>query len=134
MRIFFPLFCLTSALMPLAAQEPLPPDVQQAFERYTKLPDVLLPVLESITDRASADAAAPKLHELLPQVYDTRSAMQEIKELSPQQAEAVRQKYELAMRKGWGGFYGEVFRLQKANCFGSATLAKEFHLMCMMLK
>lgn len=120
--------------MPLAAQEPLPSDVQQAFERYTKLPDELLPVLKSITDRASADAAAPKLHELLPQVYDTRSAMQEIKELTPRQAEAVRQKYELAMRKGWGGFYGEVFRLQKANCFGSATLAKEFHLMCMMLK
>lgn len=120
--------------MPLAAQEALPSEMQQAFERYTKLPDTLLPVLKSITDRTSADEAAPKLHDLLPQVYDTRSAMQEIKELTPRQAELVRQKYEPAMRKSWGGFYSEVFRLQKANCFGSAALAKEFHLMCMMLK
>lgn len=134
MRAFFPLFYLTALLTPLAAQEPLPPSVQQAFERYTKLPDTLVPVLKSITDRASADATAPKLRELLPQVYDTRSAMQEIKELTPQQAELVRQKYELQMRKSWGSFYGEVFRLQQANCFGSAALAKEFHLMCMMLK
>lgn len=116
------------------AQEPLPTNVQHAFESYTKLPDALLPVLKSITDRSTADAAAPKLHELLPQIYDTRSTMQEIKELTPEQTELVRQKYELPMRKSWGAFYGEVFRLQKANCFGSAALAKEFHLMCMMLK
>lgn len=125
------LFIATAAA--LVAQEPLSADMQQAFDNYTKLPDVLLPVLRGITDRAGADEAAPKLHELLPQVYDTRSAIQSIKELSPEQAALVRQRYEQTMREKWGAFYAEIFRLRRANCYGSPAMSKEFYLLCMML-
>lgn len=118
----------------VAAEQPaLPAEITAAFDSYCALPAELLPILESVRDKASADAAAPKLHAALDKIYVTRDAMQKVSALTPEQAELVQQKYALRMRQDWGRVYEHIFRLRKAQCFGSIAFVNEFGYMTMML-
>lgn len=118
----------------VAAAEPeLPSEVKEAFDAYAALPAELLPILESVQDKASADAAAPKLHAALDKIYVTREAMQKVSALTPQQSALVQQRYAQKMRQDWGRVYAEIFRLRKAQCFGSIAFVNEFGYMNLML-
>lgn len=105
----------------------------KAFDAYTAMPDVLEPILKSVTDTQSADAAAPRLQSALEQLYDTRSALQGIKELTPQQEQLILTRYERPMREKWGRVYAEVFRLQNKKCFNSPAFTRLFRIMNLML-
>lgn len=116
-----------------AAQPPLPAEVKTAFDAYCALPGKLLPVLESVQDKASADAAAPKLHAALDDIYTAREAMQKVSRLTPEQNAAVQQQYAPQMRQEWGRVYEQIFRLRKAQCFGSIAFVNEFGYMNLLL-
>lgn len=116
-----------------AAQPPLPAEVQTAFDAYCALPGKLLPVLESVQDKASADAAAPKLHAALDKIYVTRDAMQKVSALTPAQSAHVQKQYAAKMRQDWGRVYEQIFRLRKAQCYGSIAFVNEFGYMNLML-
>lgn len=112
----------------------LPPAVQLAFEDYTALPDRIVPHLKNVRDRASADAAAPQLHQALSSIYITREKLHRMPRLTPAQNQLVRQKYSQRMRENWGKLYAEISRLQNEKCYQSAPFAETFHLLCMMIE
>ena len=125
------------ALLPavLAVQAAaLEPAVQQAFERYMAVPAAVLPVLQGVKDKATADAAAPKLKEAMATVYDAREALKDIKQLSDADAAEVKARYEKPMREEWGKLYREIFRLQQVKCYNSEEFFKLFSYMCLMLE
>lgn len=116
-----------------AAEPALPAEVTAAFDAYAALPAELLPILESVQDKASADAAAPKLHAALDKIYTTRDAMQKVSTLTPEQSELVQKRYAARMRQDWGRVYEHIFRLRKAQCYGSIAFVNEFGYMNLML-
>ncbi len=130
--LFLPV--LVAAPAALAQQAGIPPSVDAAFDRYVRLPDTLVPILESATDKASADAAADALFAALPELYEARSGLEAIAALSPAETAAVEEKYGLAMRRNWGKVFQEIYRLQRARCYESVPLLKQFQTMCMMLE
>lgn len=127
-------WCAIGAVCPATAQEPaLSADVAQAFERFIGVTEALEPVLASATDKDSADAAAPKLHEQLEAVFQSREALQSITSLSEAESAQVQQRYARRMREGWARVYAHIFRLQKAQCYHSVPFATEFGNLNMML-
>ena len=123
------LVCVPAAL----AQQALSPSIDAAFAAYTALPDRLLPVLRAVVDTKSADQAAVRLHELLPHVYESCTAIKAIESLTPQEQSAVKSKYEKAMREKWGEVYTEMFRLQKKKYFHSHSFTQSFGELSMLL-
>lgn len=127
------LFCGAVPLSVAAEAPALPAEVKAAFDAYCALPAELLPVLERVQDKTSADAAAPSLHAALDKIYTTRNAMQKVQELTPEQTELVQQRYAARMRQDWGRVYEHIFRLRKAQCYGSIAFVNEFGYMTLML-
>lgn len=108
--------------------------MEQLFENYISLATELAPVLESATDKQSAENAAAPLYNLLPKVYDMRTALQNIENLTPEEATELQQKYANRMQTEWGKVYEHIFRIEKANCYQSLAFFKQFRALCMMLK
>ena len=108
--------------------------MEQLFESYINLASELTPVLESATDKQSAENAAAPLYNLLPKVYDMRTELQKIENLTPEAAAELQQKYAKRMQTEWGKVYEHIFRLEKANCYHSLAFFKQFRALCMMLK
>lgn len=119
-------------MAPAMVQAAIPDNIEKAFAQYNELPALLTPVLEEAKDKESAEAAAPKLHALLPKVYDARSALQDVR-LTPEMQEELRQKYGRKMQEEWGQIYQHIFRLQKTRCYNSLAFFKQFHTLCLML-
>ncbi len=117
----------------LAQQAGIPASVDKAFARYTRVAETLLPILESAKDKATADAAANQLFAALPELYDARCGLEEIANLNAAETAAVEKKYGLAMRRNWGKVFEQIYRLQRAQCYGSIPFLKQFQTMCMML-
>ncbi|MDO5472007.1 MAG: hypothetical protein Q4F35_01605 [Akkermansia sp.] len=115
-------------------QAAIPQNIDQAFERFTALPNTLVPILEKAKDRQSADAAAKELNDALPLIYDARTEFMNIQSLSPEVSAEVLMKYEKNMRRNWGKVYENIFRLQKARCYDSIAFFKEFQTLCAMLE
>ncbi len=134
MRCILPALAGLLALAPLVEAQPIPPMVDEAFESYASLPSTLIPVLAEAKDRETADAAAPKLLELLPVVYDTRSALHRISTLGEQETQLVQQKYEARLRSEWGKLFEHIYRLQRTQCYGSIPFFKQFQTLCLMLE
>ena len=123
----------SAALLPGLIQGAIPQQIDSAFAHYSALPSTLVPILESVTDRESADAAAPRLNAVLPRVYDARTELSTINSLPPQVRREVLQKYEQSMRENWGKLYEQLFRLQQARCYNSLAFFRQFHALCAML-
>ncbi len=134
MRCYLPSLALALALVPLVEAQVVSPQVDAAFASYAALPAKLVPVLEQAQSKETADAAAPALQALLPQVYDARSALHAIASLSAEETRQVQQKYEQQLRREWGKLFEQIFRLQKAQCYGSVPFLKQFHTLCLMLE
>lgn len=120
-------------ILPGLVQAAIPAETDRAFADFTALPLELLPVLEGVTDRDSAEQSAEKLNALLPRVYDSRTAMTRIETLTPEVKRELLQKYEKDMRNNWGKVYTQIFRLQNQRCYNSLAFFKQFHALCMML-
>ena len=125
-------FTVFPALLAVAHAS-IPVGIDRAFSDFTTLPDELLPVLEGVTDRDSAENATEKLNNLLPKVYDARTAMQRITSLSADVKAEVIKKYGKEMQTNWGKVYEQIFRLQQVRCYNSLSFFKQFHALCMML-
>ena len=125
-------FAVFPALLAVA-HAAIPVGIDRAFSDFTTLPDELLPVLEGVTDRESAENATEKLNNLLPKVYDARTAMQRITSLSADVKAEVIKKYGKEMQTNWGKVYEQIFRLQQVRCYNSLSFFKQFHALCMML-
>lgn len=127
-----------AALVPMAASlcsaNSLPPEIEGAMEGFCALPSKLLPVLSSVKDKASADAAAEPLYRELSEVYKVCDAMRSIRQLSTEQSALVRARYEMRMRTEWGKLYEQIFRLQREQCYYSTAFNKQFQTLIMMLE
>ncbi len=134
MRCLFPSLALALCLVPLVEAQSIPPQVDEAFSAYAALPAKLVPILSEATDTASADAAAPRLLEVLPAVYDARSALHRIPSLSAAETHLVQQKYEVTLRREWGKLFEQIYRLQKVRCYESRAFFKQFQTLCLMLE
>ena len=121
------------ALVPAMVQAAIPTDIDKAFAAYTQLPEQLLPVLQNVKDKESADKSADALNAVLPQLFDLRTELTKITTLSPEVSAEVVRKYSNAMRQNWGKVYEEIFRLQKQRCYNSLSFFKQFQVLCMML-
>ncbi|MBE6417828.1 MAG: hypothetical protein E7033_05110 [Akkermansiaceae bacterium] len=127
--------CLAAALCSIClATAAIPQETEQAVQRYIKLAQDLAPILETVTDRDSADAAAKPLYEILPRVYDTRTELTAIQSLTPQIQQELLQQYGKTMQEEWGKVYRHIFRLEKANGYHSLSFFKQFRALCMMLQ
>ena len=126
-------FTALTVLSAAIAQAAIPGDIDRAFAMYTELPSALLPILENVKDKESAEEAAPLLNQVLPQVYDARTNLMKIENLSPAVQAEVLAKYEKKMRSEWGKVYEHIFRLQSNRCYDSLALFKQFHTLCMIL-
>ncbi len=128
---------LTAAVLlsavPSFAQDSLPAHIVELFEAYIALPDTLVPVLKSATDKQTANNATPLLREELKKLYSIRESLQKITNLTPRQNELVRKRYEKDMRERWGNVYTEMFRLQQNRCYEAAEFARVYKIMCLML-
>lgn len=124
---------LMMAALPVWAVD-VPQSVDTAFRHYTDLPNMLLPVLEGVKDKESAEKAAPELQKLLAFVFDARRDLGKIDRLSPEVSAEVRRRYEQDMRSRWGKVFDHVYRLQKVKCYKSESFAKQFNTFCMMLE
>lgn len=100
---------------------------------YNSLPGVLVPILEKVTDKESADAAAPALNKVLPRLYDIRTALSSIDKMPPEVDAEVRKKYAAQMQRNWGKLYEQILRLQQVDCYNSPDFFKQFYILCMML-
>lgn len=132
-----PIRCMLPALLAavlLARTYALEPAVEQAFERYMAIPSAVLPVLQKVKDKASADTAAAELKQAMATIYDARNALQDIKQLSESDAAEVKARYEKPMREEWGRLYREIFRLQQVKCYESQEFLNLFSYMCLMLE
>lgn len=118
---------------PAAAVE-VPEEVDTAFRHYVMLPELLLPVLQKAKDKESAEGAAEELQNLLALVYDARRDLNKISALAPDVATELRRRYESEMRAGWGKAFAEIFRLQKARCYGSSAFSTQFNTLCILLE
>ena len=114
-------------------QAAIPTNIDNAFASYTKLPEQLLPVLQNVKDKESADKSADALNAVLPQLYDLRTELTKITTLSPEVSAEIVRKYSHAVRQNWGKVYEEIFRLQKQRCYNSLSFFKQFQVLCMML-
>lgn len=124
---------LAAAHVAIAAQ-PLPAAVEDAFASYTALPSQLVPVLQKMQCKESADAHAAELHKAMDHIYTVREKLHYMPALTPAQNQQVRSQFALQMRKEWARLYAEITRLRQANCFQSVALAQEFRTMCMMIE
>lgn len=122
------------AAAPIVAASNLPSEWEKAFDEYCKLPSKIVPVLEQVKDRKTADEAAPKIRSLLQDVYNVCNAIRSIRQISEQQSTEIRNRYEQTMRNEWGKVYQHIFRLQQEQCFESLSFNKEFQLFCLMLE
>ena len=131
----FAVYILSAAVSIVsAANVSIPADVDTAFANYVALPDSIVPILERVKDKSTADAEADNLYKELTKVYDTRSELQKIAKLPPEVAEQLKPKYASDMRTRWGEVYKHIFRLQKVRCYESIPFFKQFHTLCMMLE
>ncbi len=119
---------------PVFAAQAVPPAVDEAFSAYAALPAKLVPILSEVRDTASADAAAPKLYEALPAVYDARKALRSIPKLSEEETQIIQRKYETTLRQEWGKLFEQIYRLQRIRCYQSIPLFKQFQTLCLMLE
>lgn len=104
------------------------------FERYIRLGEDLVPVLQKVQDRKTADSAAQEVQDMLLQVDESRLETRAIKGLTPEQARHIRDKYEARMRETWGKVYDEIYRLQRMRCYESVDFLKPFSLLCSFLE
>ncbi len=135
MRYFLPITtALALGLVSIVEAQPIPRLVDEAFAGYAALPAMLVPILADAKDRESADAAAPRLLDALPAVYDARTALHRIPSLGKKETELVQQKYEARLRSEWGKLFEHIYRLQKVRCYGSLPFFKQFQTLCLMLE
>lgn len=119
---------------PIWAQaETIPPEIDCIFQRYCQMADDLLPILKSATDQASAEEAAPLLSKQMLTLYELKKEFAKLDTLPDELKSAISKKYELPMRKSMGDVYAEIYRLQKAQCFGNINFAKALQVYCTLL-
>lgn len=133
MDMKFPLLFTACPLLLTVAHADIPAGIDKAFSDFSALPVELIPVLEEVVDRESADNATEKLNNLLPKVYDARTAMLRITTLPADVKAEVISKYGKDMQRNWGKVYEQIFRLQQVRCYNSLSFFKQFHALCMML-
>lgn len=134
-QLYLSALCLVAPASVYAAPATeLPAPVQAAFEAYASLPGQIIPHLQRVQDKASADAAAPHLNQSLSAIYTTREKLHRMPGLTPEQNQQVRLVYSRRMRENWGQLYAEISRLQNERCYQSASFAEVFHLLCMMIE
>ncbi len=123
-----------SLCAPVWAQTaPISPELDSLFERYCQIARDVQPLLKGVTDKASADAAAPQLKEQMVPLYLIKKEFAKLGNLPAGSADAISAKYELPMRQSWGDVYAEIYRLQKAQAFASISFAQQLQAYCTLL-
>lgn len=132
MKCFLSILMTAAAVLQAPAAE-LSAPLQDAFESYCALAETLTPILGSVQDRATADAAAPKLHAELNRIAETYDKLKVAKDLTEPQKQEIEKRYATRMRTEWGKLYSEMFRLNRVQCYRCPAFAKEYGNMNMML-
>lgn len=113
--------------------EAIPLDIDSIFSRYCQIAHDVLPILKGVTDKASADAAAPLLEKQMVPLFLLKKEFANLKTLPAGSEAAISKKYERPMRESWGNVYAEIFRLQKAQGFASIAFARQLQAYCTLL-
>lgn len=125
---------LVSPVALAAAGTSLPPSVESGFMAYTRLPSILVPVLQQAQDKESATNAAKELQKKFPAIYEARERIQAIPQLTPEQDQQVRQQFGQKMREEWARMYFEIERIRQNRCFQSEEMRNAFRLMCLIIE
>lgn len=97
-------------------------------EMMTSLGD-LSKVLETVTDKASADAAASKVVELSAKIKDLQLRSEKMGEPSPEVQQALLGQYSKQLDDTLGKFMPASMKVGMANFYGSESLTKAFQNM-----
>lgn len=115
-------------------QAEISPAHETAMNEYISLADSLLPVLASVKDTETADAAAPALSAMLPTMIEVREKINKLPPLQDADKSELERRYAMKMRNQWGEVFREIFRLQSAQCFNSASFRDAFTSACIVLR
>ncbi|MFI3243037.1 MAG: hypothetical protein R3Y56_02145 [Akkermansia sp.] len=113
--------------------EVIAPEIDLIFERYCQIAQNVLPILKGVTDKATAETAAPLLKQQLVPLYLLKKDFAKIGTLPADSQQAISNKYEQKMRASWGDVYAEIYRLQKAQAFASIPFAQQLQAYCTLL-
>lgn len=97
-------------------------------EMMTSLGD-LSKVLETVTDKASADAAAPKVIELSAKVKELQLRSEKMGEPSQEVQQSLMEQYSKQLEETVGKFMQASMKVGMANFYGSESLTKAFQNM-----
>lgn len=94
-------------------------------EMLTTLDD-LSTALEGVTDKASADAAAPKVAELGANVQALQVKSEQMGEPTPELQQEILKRYSKPLEESVGKFLQASMKVGMANFYGSEALSKAF--------
>lgn len=129
--LFIPIIACMAVVQ---AQAEITPAYETAMNEYITFADSLLPVLVSVKDTATADAAAPSLSAMLPTLIEMRGKINNLPPLQGSDKVELERRFALKIRTQWGDVFREIFRLQSAQCFNSASFRDVFTSMCLILR
>lgn len=89
----------------------------------------LAKVLETVTDKASADAAAPKVVELSAKVKELQLSSEKMGEPSQEVQQELMEQYSKQLEETVGKFMQASMKVGMANFYGSESLTKAFQNM-----
>ncbi len=107
--------------------------LDELLQQHVKLGRDSAALLAQVTSRQSATQATPALRALIERFAVIGRTMNAHAALSDAEAQPLRQKYERPLRESWGKVYHEIYRIQKAQSYGSAEFVQTFQLFCKLL-
>ncbi len=127
----YPSILIVLALSPEGQAQPS--ETTKLLDEHIALGRASAELLAQVKDKQSATQSAPALQRLVERFALLSKNMQALAVLSETDARAMRQRYEMPLRESWGKVYHEIYRIQKAQSYGSHDFVKTFQLFCKLL-
>lgn len=89
----------------------------------------LTAAMEGVTDKATADAAAPKVAEIAANLQALQSKAEKMGEPSPEVQKEIMEQYSKQLEETVGKFLQASMKVGMANFYGSESLTKVFQAM-----
>ncbi len=128
------ILCIPSLLVPsleVRAAEQSPYD--HHIQSYIDFGHDCSALLEKVTSKESAQAAAPDLQKLSLRFVEIREQLNALDVIPDESRDALFSQYEMPLRKSWGKVYAEIFRIQQAQSYGCNDFVQAFQVFCQLL-
>ncbi len=130
----FAILCIPSLLV--LSTEIRAADVSQyedLLRRHITLGQDSATLLSRVTSKETAEENSSALQAISLRFAEISKAMNELAEIPEVHRSSLLKKYELPLRTTWGEVYKEIYRIQKAQSYGSNLFVKEFQVYCQLL-